>query len=325
MTNLVAYFKQRPKTALILIGAAVLLAAAVKMGDATYRLGTDSVSLEDASYNYGESAGGGSAGYPGKTIAPTAPSAMPPVTAERDMYYPTPQPSAGPTAAEVDQKIIKNGYLRMEVAKVADAAADITGIATARGGFIQSSSVTERGDGTYSGDISVRVPVEKFEETMGEIKKLATVVRHETSSGQDVTEQYTDLEAQLRNAKAQEEVYLEILKQAKTVEEILQVQQYLGQIRAQIESYEGRLKYLQNMTSYSTISVALEEEPVVRAPTKEFRLGAIVRDAVQVLVNAVQDLVAGLIYVVIVWGGILLPVGLVAWVVWKIWKRRVMR
>ena len=84
------------------------------------------------------------------------------------------------------------------------------------------------------------------------------------------------------------------------------------------------MKYLENATSYSTITVSLEEEPVVRAPTKEFRLGAIVRDAAQTLVNALQELVAGLIYAVIVWGGILLPIGLIAWIVWKIWKRRMM-
>ena len=97
------------------------------------------------------------------------------------------------------------------------------------------------------------------------------------TTGQDVTEQYTDLEAQLRNAKAQEEVYLEILKQAKTVEDILLVQDRLGNIRAVIEGLEGRIKYLENATSYSTITVSLQEEPVVRAPTKEFRLGASVR------------------------------------------------
>lgn len=328
MTNLVAYFKQKPKTALAILAIAVVITAAVKMNDrkpygASYGRGTATMGLVSSdSYAFEESAEGG---YAGKMTAPSI-AAMPPANYDgRDMAYfnmPAPQPTAGETAAEVDQKIVKNGYLRMVVEKVADAAADVGAIATARGGFIQSSSVTERGDGTYTGDVSVRIPVAKFEEAMSEIKKLAVVVKHETASGQDVTEQYTDLQAQLRNAKAQEETYLAILKQAKSVEDVLQVQDRLGQIRSTIESYEGRLKYLENTTSYSTISVSLEEEAVVRAPTKEFRFGAIFKSAVQTLIGAGQNLVAGLVYAVIVWGGILLPIGLIAWIVWRVWKKR---
>ncbi|HTK59701.1 MAG TPA: DUF4349 domain-containing protein [Candidatus Baltobacteraceae bacterium] len=321
MTNLVAYFKQRPKTALGLLAISLVLTAgwfwSQNAASPSFRQESSAVGVSQDAYYYG----GGSAGMPGKAVSPMAP----PTTDNSRMMYPVPQPTAGETAAETDQKIIKNGYLRMVVDEVAPAASEIGRMAVARGGFIQNSSVTERGDGTYVGDVTVRVPVSAFEAAMTEIKTLANVVKSETASGQDVTEQYTDLEAQLRNAKAQEEVYLEILKQAKTVEDILLVQDRLGNIRAVIESLEGRIKFLENATSYSTINVSLEEEPVVRAPTKEFRLGAIVRDAVQTLVNALQYLAASLVYAVIVWGGILLPVGLLAWIAWKIWKRRAMR
>jgi len=324
MPNLVAYFKQKPKTGLAILAVALVITAAWKLQDqqpssSMTRSGVTGVS--DGSYNYAYEESAGGAGMPGKAMAPSV-APMPPMDYGRGTDFYMPAPTAGETAAEVDQKIIKNGYLQMVVEKVADAAAGVGQIATSRGGFIQSSSVTERGDGTYTGDVSVRVPVAKFEEAMAEIKKLATLVKHETATGQDVTEQYSDLQAQLRNAKAQEEVYLEILKQAKNVEEVLLVQDRLGNIRAVIEGLEGRIKYLENSTSYSTITVSLEEEPVVRAPTKEFRLGAIVRDAVQTLVNALQNLVAGLVYAVIVWGGILLPIGLIAWIVWKLWKKR---
>ena len=325
MTNLVAYFKQKPKAALAILAVAVVLTAVWKWSDdgrGTTSYGVTSMGLAPDSNGYGESAGA-----PGKAMAPSI-APMPPVDAGGDAYYrimPTPQPTAGQTAAEADQKIVRNGYLHLVVDKVADAAGAIDRLATERGGFVQSSSVSESGDGSYTGEISVRVPVAKFSETMAEIKKLANVVKTENTTGQDVTEQYTDLEAQIRNAKAQEETYLEVLKQARSVEDILKVQERLGSIRAIIESLEGRLKYLENVTSYSTINVSLEEETVVRAPTKEFRLGAIVRGAVQTLVSAAQDLAAGLIYAIIVWGGILLPIGLIAWAVWKLWKRRALK
>jgi hypothetical protein len=238
------------------------------------------------------------------------------------MPYPEPPQTAGETAAEVDQKIIKNGYLRLVVDDV-DASADkVSSMAERRGGFVQNSSVTERPDGTKEGSVTVRVPAAEFEAAMSETKALANLVRNENKSGQDVTEQYTDLQAQLRNAKAQEETYLAILKQAKTVEDTLLVQDRLAQVRGVIESLEGRLKYLSNVTSYSTINVTLEEEAAVRAPTKEFRLGAIVKEAVQTLVNVFQQLVVGLVWFVIVWGGVLLPVGLLAWLGYRVWKRR---
>lgn len=232
------------------------------------------------------------------------------------------EPTAGETAAQVDQKIIKNGYLQLSVEKVAETSVRITDMAARRGGFLQSSSITERGDGTYSGDVTVRVPAKEFEAAMNEIKSYAKLVKRETATGQDVTEQYTDLEAQLRNARAQEETYLAILKQARTVEDTLMVQDRLGAVRAQIESLQGRMQYLENVTSYSTISVSLSEEPNVRVPTREFRPVAIMKQAFQTLVAVFQNLVAGLIWLVIVWGGVLLPLGLVAWLAWKRWKRR---
>ena len=323
MQKLVAYFKEKPKTFLVIVAVAVVLYAAAWMSGTPRPIAFDdavgSIAVEESGYGYG---GDAAIGMPGKAMPTMAPA--PDVYSRNAALYYAP-PTAGQTAADVDQRIIKTGYLTMVVDSVSDAAGEVGDLAVKAGGFVQSSSVTERGDGRYSGQVDVRVPVDKFEDLMEAVKGLATLVRHETSTGQDVTEQYTDLEAQLRNAKAQEEVYLEILKQAKSVEDILAVQERLGSIRAVIESLEGRIQYLANATAYSTISVTLEEEAVVRAPTKEFRLGAIVRSAVQTLVGAAQELVAGLITVVIVWGGILLPIGLVAWVVWKLWKRRAMR
>ena len=313
MQRLLAFLRARPKTAIVAVVVLMFVAAGIWEAAGRpkpvvqYGLAMPTTAVREGAVS-------GSGGYAIGAPAP-APAydigIMPPVP-----------PSAGQTAAEVDQKIIKNGYLQLVVDKVSDAADQVGRIATARGGFVQSSSVTERGDGTYSGDVSVRVPVDTFDESMAEIKKLATLVKSETSTGQDVTEQYSDLQAQLRNAQAQEETYLAILKQAKTVSDTLQVQQQLGIIRGQIESLQGRIQYLTNATSYSTISVSLEEEPAVRAPTKEFRIVAIIKEATQALVAAVQNIVAGLIWAIILWGGILLPLGLILWLIVRLWKRR---
>lgn len=250
-----------------------------------------------------------------------------PEEAIRDSYDssivpPSPEPTAGQTAAEVDQKIIKTGYLDLAVDDVGETASKLSALATGKGGFVQESSVSERADGTHYGNVTVRVPSEQFESAMTEIKAYAASVTTESSQGQDVTEQFTDLEAQLRNAEAQEEEYLKILEQAETVEEILMVQSYLSSVRYTIESLEGRIQYLENRTSYSTISVAMSEEPTVRIPTKDFRFGATVSEAGQALVAILQNLAVAAIWLVVVGGGILLPVALVAWAVRKLMAKR---
>src|SRR3989339_839754 len=158
--------------------------------------------------------------------------------------------------------------------------------------------------------------------TMTEIKTHAVTVMTESSEGQDVTEQYTDLEAQLRNAKAQEEEYLKILSRANTVEEILQVQSYLSNVRYTIESLEGRTKYLLNQTSYSTISVTLSEETSIRIPTKDFRFGNTVSQAGQALVAILQNLAVAAIWLVILGGGIVVPVALIIWGTTKLLAKR---
>lgn len=240
-------------------------------------------------------------------------SPMPP------MPYP---PTAGPTAAEVDQKIIKLGALSLTVDSVTDTIDRITSLAVSRKGFVQTTSLSERPRGSHDGVIVIRVPSSEFESTMREIKSYAKVVNNETSSGQDVTEQYSDMQAQLRNAQAQETEYLNILKKATKVEEILSVQSYLGSVRAQIESLQGRIKYLENVTAFSTIEALLTEELVISLPTREFRPMAIIREAVQSLIAIGQDVIAAVIWIVIVGGGIAIPVAIVVLVVRAILRAR---
>lgn len=231
---------------------------------------------------------------------------------------PESEQTAGETAAQVDQKVIKTGYLDLTVDDVGKTVSKLSALATDKGGFVQESSVSEREDGTHFGDVTVRVPSAQFEATMTEIKTYAASVTTESSQGQDVTEQFTDLEAQLRNAKAQEAEYLKILGQASTVEEILMVQSYLSSVRYTIESLEGRIQYLENRTSYSTISVALSEESTMRIPTKDFRLGATIREAGQALVAILQNLAVAAIWLVVIGGGILVPAALVVWGIIKL-------
>lgn len=234
---------------------------------------------------------------------------------------PVPPMSGGSTAAEVDQKLIKTGRLDLVVDSVPETASKLSVIAAGKGGFVQDSSVSEREDGTHYGSVTVRVPAAQFEATVSEAKALATQVRNESVNGQDVTEQYTDLQARIKNARAQEGAYLDILKRAGSIEDVLAVQRELSNVRAQIESMEGSLKYLENATSYSTLSVSLSEEPSVRLPSKEFRPLSAAREAAQALIALAQGLVIFAIWFAIVGAGILLPLGVAAYALYRLVRK----
>ncbi|TAK04108.1 DUF4349 domain-containing protein [Patescibacteria group bacterium] len=239
----------------------------------------------------------------------------------RGIPSPVPPMMGGSTAAEVDQKLIKTGSLDLVVDSVPETASKLSVIAAGKGGFVQDSSVSEREDGTHFGSVTVRVPAAQFEAMVSEAKELATLVRNESVNGQDVTEQYTDLQARIKNARAQETAYLDIMRRAGTIEDILAVQRELSNVRAQIESMEGSLKYLENATSYSTLSVSLSEEPSVRLPSKEFRPLSSLREAAQALITVLQGLVTFAIWFVVIGAGMLIPLLVVVYVAYRPVKR----
>ena len=189
-----------------------------------------------------------------------------------------------------------------------DATVDaITKAAINAQGFIQYSSVEEDYVGNRVGNVTVRVPVSAFEATLAAIKALGVRVERESTQGQDVTEQFTDLEARLRSAQAQEAQYLVILTDAVTVGDVLAVQEHLADVRMQIESLEGQIQYLENLTSYSTITVEVTQETRVTLPEEKFDLGREVRLAGQYVVVLGQRALAALIWLVIVGGAALVP------------------
>ncbi len=220
-------------------------------------------------------------------------------------------------AAEVDQKIIKTGTLDLVVDQADESLTAVETLAQAKGGYVQTSTIQEHEDGTLSGYVTIRVPAEVFDETIEELKGMAVVVERETTSAEDVTEQYIDLAARLKNAKAQESRYVEILDVAKTVEEILQIESALGNIRGYIESLQGQLQYLDSLTGFSTITISLSEEPVITVGGKEFRPGTTVKQAAQAVVAIAQALVVAVIWIVIVGIGIGVPLALIVWLGWK--------
>jgi hypothetical protein len=185
-------------------------------------------------------------------------------------------------AAETDRKIVKNGYMTLEVNDITAAIAGIAAVAQELGGYVVSSNKSGDTDATY-GQIIIRIPSDKFDEALDRLSKLAVNVPNESTTSEDFTQQYTDLQAQLRNLEATEDQYLEILKKAEKVEDILAVQRELSNVRGQIEQLKGQIQYIERTSDMALINVNLQK-------TKP--LGGTAWSALETLKSAARGLVS---------------------------------
>jgi hypothetical protein len=155
--------------------------------------------------------------------------------------------------------IIKTADLSFEVEKYDTANIRIQKITEQFGGFISSANTEIPQENVKRGTVTLRVPSEKFEAILIELKKLAKKLESEGVRGEDVTEEFYDVEARLGNAKKTEGQYLDILRTAHTVTDVLAVQRELNAIRDQIDRFEGRRKFLMDQTGLSTITITFHD------------------------------------------------------------------
>jgi hypothetical protein len=145
------------------------------------------------------------------------------------------------------------------VEDVSQAMQAISQLAGSLNGYVVSSSVSGEEE-DMRGWINVRVPDESFEQALADIRELAVRVESESTSSQDVTEEYIDLEARLANAEATEQEFLALLDKAEDVEDILEIYESLSRVRQEIEQIKGRMQYLERTSSMSLISAYLRPE-----------------------------------------------------------------
>jgi hypothetical protein len=171
-----------------------------------------------------------------------------------------------------ERMIVRNADIRLESGSPEDAQTKISAAVESAGGFVIESSQSSS-DGSTGRDtikIKIRVPSEKFDATLAEIRKSADRVVIETVKGEDVTEEFVDVEARLNAKRALEQQFIEIMKRANTVEDALEVQTQLGDVRSEIERIEGRKRFLQDQAALSTISVEIRTPAAFAANSKGF-------------------------------------------------------
>jgi len=167
-----------------------------------------------------------------------------------------------PPLPNVDKVILTADY-RIDLApgEFDDRYASLAAIATRYGGYVLSADSQTGTDGLKHGSFTIRVANvnDNFNRAQAEIDGLGTVASKK-QSGQDVSEEYVDLESRLRNAQAQEAQMLALLQKAQSVDEILMIQSRLSEIQSEIEQLKGRISYMDTRTGYATIAVELREK-----------------------------------------------------------------
>ncbi|MGH9941813.1 MAG: DUF4349 domain-containing protein [Pyrinomonadaceae bacterium] len=229
----------------------------------------------------------------------------------------------------IERKIIRDADLTVEVASPAEGQRRLASIAEAHGGFVvtsESRQQTVGGGATVElVNLHMRVPASRFEAAVSEIRAAGGGrVRAEKITGKDVTEEFIDLEARLRTQRALETQFMEIMKQAKTVEDALSVSSQLAEVRGEIERVEGRHRFLDNQASLSTIRVTLQAPaPLVSAETSGFVHS--LREALGEGVDAALLIVLGVVRVAIALVPVALFIALPLYLVWRVLRRRMRR
>ena len=189
-----------------------------------------------------------------------------------------PQSAPSPALPQEKRKIMTTTDVDVEVKNVREASSQIKTKAQEVGGYVLNQSMWGAGEENsqkQQGAITVRIPPEKLEEMLSFLLKLGTI-KKESTFGQDVTEDYYDIQSRLKNAQRTEETYLELLKNAKAINDILAINKELEISRERIESLQGKINFYNTRVDSVTVNVNLYEpqtytalKPNMLTPLKE--------------------------------------------------------
>ncbi len=222
----------------------------------------------------------------------------------------------------VERKIQKTGNLSIVVESVPWTVERISEIAREYGGDVASTNFYTDKKDRVVGVMRIRVRSENFDEAFEKVKKeIALSVENESTDTQDVTEQYIDLKARLKNKRHEEEVLLAILERAKEVKDVLNVTREVSRVRGEIERLEAQLRYMDARTDFSMIVINIKESERIVLPDTAWRPGEVARKAVNRLIADTQKLIDKAIQFLVWFVPAFILYVLVIAVLWRVVKR----
>lgn len=212
---------------------------------------------------------------------------------------------------QIQRKLIKNGEVEFESENLRATRNTILKAIDKFKGYASSDN-EYKNEYEISNTIMIRVPSENFDNLLEEITIGVTKFDRKEIAIKDVTAEFLDIEARLKTKKELENRYLEILKKANTVTEILEVEKQIGDLRTEIESIEGRLKFLNNQVSFSTLHVRIYE-----TISKQTEFGKMFKNGFK---NGWENFILFFVFLVNVWPFIMIIIGLM--IVIRVWRKR---
>jgi len=201
--------------------------------------------------------------------------------------------------AAVERLIIRDAWLSLVVPDTEAALDEINGLVAELDGYVVQSNVDQYQEGMRA-SVQIRVPAESLDVALERIRDLATEVRSENISGQDVTEEYVDLKSSLRHLEKTEAKLLEFLDEAEDTEAALDVYAELRQVQAEIEQVKGRIQYLEQSAAMATIRLEITPDELAQPiQVGGWHPEGTLRNAFEGLIRVLQFLVDALIVIVV--------------------------
>ncbi len=175
------------------------------------------------------------------------------------------------SAASTGERVIKDGTIVLEIAEGTfdTAFAEVVRASDRLGGTVMATTTDNSLDRPPAGTVTVRVPADRYEQLLISMRDFG-IVRNRRISSEDVSTEYVDLQSRLRQQEAQERFYLGLLAEASDVEDAIAIQQQLQGLQSDIERIKGRLQFIDDRTTFSTLTVELYEPggiPVTEPPS----------------------------------------------------------
>ncbi|GIZ08108.1 DUF4349 domain-containing protein [Flavobacterium sp. UMI-01] len=213
--------------------------------------------------------------------------------------------------SEIQQKIVKTGNLRFETKDLNDTYNQIIKYTKELGGIIQNDNGGKNDETVYR-NLIVRIPSQNFDAFIQNISKGVSYFDHKEIAAEDVTAQYIDIDTRIKAKKTLENRYLELLKKANKVSEILEIEAQLAAIREEIEAKQGQLNYLKNQISLSTINIEFYK-PIAHESGATVSYGAKIWNAIKSGFNTFSTFLLSLLSI---WPFVLL-FGLLGYFIYK--------
>jgi hypothetical protein len=228
-------------------------------------------------------------------------------------------PASDRSLPGVEPKVIQTASLSLSVAKgdYEEAVSQARSVAARLGGFVVSSETSRaRTNQPLRGSLTIRVPSGRYADAMAAVSRLGRI-ESENEGSEDVSAEYVDLQSRARHLEAVERQLLVLLERADTVPEALAVQGQLSQTQLELEQTRGRIRYLDNQTSYATIALELRERGVAEPAGGGWAVVDAWRDGARAFVRVVAGT-----FVVLATLAPLLLLALLGWLGYRTVRRR---